>query len=94
MKTIAAPALKQLMKMTGGLHVVWELPKDTECDAIEGERKSATEPYAKAWSTPGDVDNKYDGAATKNTTYTYRLRCKVGSEYSEYSNEMSKNPTQ
>jgi hypothetical protein len=93
-KTIGAPQITELMKMTGSLHVMWKLPKDTECDKIEAERKSATEPYKAVWSTPGDVDNKHDGTATADTTYTYRLRCKVGSDYSGYSNEMSKNPKQ
>jgi hypothetical protein len=93
-KTIASPELTDLMVMTGGLHVVWNLPpKDTKCETIEGERKSATEGYKVAWTVPGTVDNKHDGDATENTMYTFRVRCKVGAEYSAYSNEMSKNPT-
>jgi len=93
-KSVDAPKLTQLMKMTGSLHVVWNLPKETDCDKIEGERKSATEPYKVVWTVPGTVDNKHDGTATSDTTYTYRLRCKVGTDYSEYSNEMSGNPKQ
>ena len=93
-KTIAAPKITMLMKMTGGLHVMWDLPKDTTCEKIEAERKTATEAYKAVWSTPGDVDNKHDGTATEDTTYTYRLRCKVGTDYSTYSNEMGKNPKQ
>lgn len=93
-KSLPAPAIDRIMKMTGGLHLVWNLPADVTCDKIEGERKSATEAYKVVWTTPGTVDNKHDGTATANTTYTYRLRCKVGADYSEYSNEMSKNPQQ
>jgi len=94
-KTINLPSLTNLMKMTGSLHVVWTLPPDkTTCDTIEGERKGATGEYKVVWTVPGSVDNKHDGTATEDTMYTYRLRCKVGSEYSAYSNEMSKNPKQ
>jgi hypothetical protein len=94
-KAIDPPALTELMKMTGSLHVIWNLPAaSTKCDTIEGERKSATEEYKVVWTTPGTVDNKHDGTATADTTYTYRLRCKIGADYSAYSNEMSKNPKQ
>lgn len=93
-KTIAAPELKSIAKMAGSLHLTWELPTDTTCDTIEGERKSAAEPYEVVWTVPGTVDNKHDGTATEDTTYSYRLRCKAGTSYSEYSNEMSRNPQQ
>lgn len=86
----AGPKITQIMKMTGGLHVVWELP--ATCDGVELERKDADAEYKVAYTLPGTVDNKHDGTATANMLYTYRARCKVGAEYTEYSNEMSKNP--
>jgi hypothetical protein len=87
------PKLTSIMKMTGGLHVNWELP--TECEGVELERKDgdATE-FAVKYKLPGTVDNKHDGTATEDVVYTYRARCKVGTEYTEYSNEMGKNPVQ
>ena len=88
----AGPKLTNVMKMTGGLHVVWELP--SECDGVELERKDGDAEFAVEYKLPGTVDNKHDAAATDNVVYTYRARCKVGSEYTEYSNEMSKNPVQ
>lgn len=85
------PKMVSIMKMTGALHVSWELP-DT-CDGVELERKDGDAAEFKvAYKLPGTVDNKHDGAATENLVYTYRARCKVGAEYTEYSNEMSKNP--
>ena len=87
----AGPKLTDIMKMTGSLHVSWELPD--ECDAVELERKDGdTADYVVKYKLPGTVDNKHDGTATENMVYTYRTRCKVGTEYTEYSNEMSKNP--
>jgi hypothetical protein len=90
---IGAPEITDVMKMAGSLHVVWDLPSETKCDSIEGERKTETEPYAVAWTVRGSLDNKHDSEATENTTYTYRVRCKVGAAYSDYSNELGKNPT-
>jgi hypothetical protein len=86
-----APALKSVAKMMGALHVTWTNPA-SGCDTIEGERKTATDPYALAFTVPGEADNKHDTAATAATTYTYRLRCKKGGVYSAYSAEMSGNP--
>lgn len=86
----AGPTLTDVMKMTGSLHVMWDLPKT--CDSVELERKDGAGEYAVKYTLPGTVDNKHDGTATKDMLYTYRARCKVGAEYTEYSNEMSKNP--
>lgn len=85
------PKLTDVMKMTGSLHVMWDLP--AECDGVELERKDGDGEYAVKYKLPGTVDNKHDGSASENMVYSYRARCKVGSEYTEYSNEMSKNPT-
>ncbi len=89
----AGPKITEIMKMTGSLHVVWDLPKT--CDSVELERKDGDAGSFKvAYTLPGTVDNKHDGTATGDMTYTYRARCKVGAEYTEYSNEMGKNPKQ
>lgn len=88
----AAPKMTSILKMTGALHVNWELPE--ACDGVELERKDGDAEYAVKYTLPGTVDNKHDGTATENMVYGYRTRCKVGAEYTEYSNEMSKNPTQ
>lgn len=85
--------------MSGMLMVNWTLPK-AACDSIEGERMAMMsdgtmmEDYKTAFTVPGTVDNKMDSSATEDMKYTYRLRCKVGSQYSAYSNEMSGNPKQ
>lgn len=90
-KALAAPTITMVMKMTGGLHVTWT-NNERDCDAIEGERKSASE-WAVVFTVPdGSVDNKHDAPLDAGTTYTYRLRCKKGPDYSPYSNEMSGTP--
>lgn len=95
--TVAAPQLTEIMKMMGALHVNWT-NKEPACDSIEGEREakmadgSTMEKFKVVFTVPGDADNKMDSSATDDMTYTYRLRCKKGSTYSDYSNEMSANP--
>lgn len=89
--TLAAPVLTDVMKMAGALHVTWKNVQ-TDCDSVDVERKTDTGDYKVAYTVPGTVNNKMDTAATMNMTYTYRVRCKKGAEYSPYSNEMSKNP--
>lgn len=86
----AGPEITRMMKMTGSLHVSWKLP--AECDQVELERKDGAAEYKVVFTLPGTVDNKHDGTATKDMTYTYRARCSLGSDYTEYSNEMSGNP--
>jgi hypothetical protein len=89
---LKAPVLTMVMPMTGGLHVMWT-NSQTDCDSIEGERKSVTEAYKVVFTIPdGTVDNKHDAPLAAGTLYTYRVRCKKGSGYSPYSNEMSETP--
>lgn len=88
---LVAPELGTLMPMQGALHVMWT-NKQADCDTVEGERKTETEPYTMAFTVPGEADNKHDASANANTVYTYRLRCKKGDVYSDYSSEMSRNP--
>lgn len=84
--------LMKCMPMEGALHLEW-MNMQKDCDSVEAERKMHTDPFAQIFSVPGTVDNKMDSSATENMDYTYRLRCKKGTAYSDYSNEMSGNPT-
>lgn len=95
--TVKAPAIDSVEKMAGALHVMWT-NAEASCDAIEGERQaqmsdgSIMEKYKVVFSVPGEADNKHDTGATDAMKYTYRLRCKMGTKYSVYSNEMSGSP--
>lgn len=92
-----APKIDQVAKMMGALHVMWT-NNETACDSIIGERQaqmadgSVMEPYAVAFTVPGEADNKHDTKATADMKYTYRLRCKKGDQLSAFSNELSGNP--
>jgi hypothetical protein len=87
----AAPVLDVVMPMAGVLHVGWTT--SSTCDFIDAERKDTQNTtYAAAWEVAGDKTNHMDGSASQNLTYTYRLRCKVGDTFSDYSNEKSGNP--
>jgi hypothetical protein len=86
-----APMLMEVEPMEGALHLMW-MNMQNDCSSVEAERKMASGAYEPAFSVPGSIDNKMDAAATENMTYTYRLRCKKGSAFSAYSNELSGNP--
>ena len=94
--SLKAPKVDMVEKMMGALHVMWT-NNETSCDTIELERQATMdtmvhEKYKVVASLPGEADNKHDTTATEDMTYTYRLRCKKGADYSPYSNEMSGNP--
>jgi hypothetical protein len=86
-----APQLDVVKPMADVLHVEWT--PTTACDTIEAERKDPTHPYAAAFEVAGTSLSHMDGDAFEDMTYTYRIRCKVGSAMSDYSNELSANPT-
>lgn len=94
----AAPKLDAVAQMMNVLHVKWTADPSTKCDSIEAERKAnmpdgaVMEEYKVAFTVAGDIDNKMDSGATAAMKYTYRLRCKVGTAYSPYSNEASGTP--
>jgi hypothetical protein len=89
---LEAPMLMEVVPMEGALHLTW-MNMQKDCDSVEGERKMEHHAdYEVAFSVPGTVDNKMDTAATDDMMYTYRMRCKKGTAYSSYSNEMSANP--
>lgn len=87
-----APTLTMLMPMASVLHVNWT-NNDPTCESVEGERKTPTTPYQVVFTVPSPTDNKMDGTAKGDVDYTYRLRCLKGGVYSEYSNELTGNPT-
>jgi hypothetical protein len=87
-----APHLDIVEPMASVLHVQWT--EVTPCDIIEADRKDDQDTsYAVAFDVTGDKTSHMDGDAFMNTTYTYRLRCQVGSTFSGYSDELSANPT-
>lgn len=88
---LAAPVIEGVTAMPPGLHVTWS-NVTTDCDAIEGERKSGTDPYTVVFDVPGYVDNEHDSTAQNPVEHTYRLRCRRGAEHSAYSNEVSGTP--
>lgn len=88
---LVAPVLSDVMAMGGSLHISWTV--DGACDQIEAERKTAAAAYATEFTETAAKGSHVDASATADMTYTYRLRCKVGEDYSEYSNEKSGNPT-
>ena len=89
---LEAPMLMHLMPMDGALHVMW-MNHQSDCDTVEGERKSGTDAFKVVFSVPGEADNKHDMTATGDVDYTYRLRCTKGDQFSPYSPEMTANPT-
>lgn len=97
--TLKAPKIDEVAKMMGALHVMWTNDQ-ADCDSIVGERKaemsdgSTMEKYKVVFTVPGEADNKHDTSATEDMKYTYRLRCKKGDAFSDYSNEMGLNPVQ
>ena len=92
-----APTIQTVAKMQGALHVMWANPTPA-CDTVEGERQATMadgtvmEKYKVVFTVPGEADNKHDTSATAAMTYSYRLRCKVGTAFSSYSNEKSGSP--
>jgi hypothetical protein len=87
-----APLIEMVMPMApSGLHVTWK-NMTTDCDAVEGERMTATAPWTVVFSVPGSVDNKHDGPITGLVEHTYRVRCQKGDHYSAYSNQKSGTP--
>lgn len=94
--TSGVPTIKAVNKMQNVLHVQWTNPTPA-CESVEGERMAQMadgtmmEEYKVAFTVPGTVDNKMDTGATEDMKYTYRLRCKGATKYSD---ELSGNPKQ
>lgn len=86
-----APMMRSVEKMDGALMLRW-MNMEAGCTTVEGERREGAGTYAVVFSVPGEVDNKHDTTATKDATFTYRLRCFKGTKNSSYSDEMGMNP--
>lgn len=95
--TPKAPRMEEAIKMAGSLHVTW-VNEEPACDGVELERRTTSPAgqvvadFAVVYRLPGAVDNKHDGTATEDATYTYRARCVKAGQTSPYSNEVSANP--
>lgn len=87
---LTPPVLLEVAPFALALRITWEIP--TPCDFIEGERRTAEEPYAPAFEVAGTDTIYVDEQAMLDQTYTYRLRCKLGDALSAYSNEKTGNP--
>ena len=90
-QTLAAPTIERLMRMDGGLHVMWT-NNQRDCDAVVGERKSGTDEWAVAFTAAGTADNLHQTGMKPGVLCTYRLRCKKGADFSAFSNEKSQTP--
>jgi hypothetical protein len=92
LETPAAPVLDAVEPMHMALHVMWTNVAD-DCDEVEGERMVGDTDFEVFFTVPGTVDNEADDEATDGSVvYTYRLRCRRGDAYSDYSNELSASP--
>jgi hypothetical protein len=89
--TVAAPTLDRLMRMDGGLHVLWTNP-DARCTAVVGERTRDREPWRQVFRVDGTYDNLHQDGMQAGVLYTYRLRCEQGGRVSPPSNEKSATP--
>lgn len=90
-QSLAAPTIERLMRMDGGLHVMWT-NNQKDCDAVVGERKSGTDEWAVAFTAAGTADNLHQTGMKPGVLCTYRLRCKKGADFSAFSNEKSQTP--
>jgi hypothetical protein len=98
---LAAPILDQVKPLDAGdagdggdanrtMHIQWT-NVTPDCDAVEGEHKWALSGgYLPRFSVSGSTTSYEDTTNYQNfTQYTYHLRCKKGSNYSPFSNEVS-----
>jgi hypothetical protein len=84
------PILESVLPVGKVLRVQWKTT--SECEAIEGERRTPSVTYAVVFNVPGTDTDYVDEEANSDEEYTYRIRCQIGDVYSEYSNQVSGNP--
>jgi hypothetical protein len=89
--TLAPPTLDRLMRMQGGLHVMWTNPS-ARCAFVVGERMSATEAWREVFRVEGTYDNLHQDGMQAGVLYSYRLRCEQPGRFSKPSNEKSATP--
>ena len=76
----------------GGVHLTWK-DNSTDEDEFEIERKIGAAPgFARLAAVPFDTASYHDADVTLGTSYTYRVRAKVGAGFSSYSNEATAVP--
>jgi len=85
-----APVLEDVIPVAKVLRVRWSVP--SACEEIEAERRTDAETFAPAFTVPATDTDHVDEAANADQTYTYRLRCLLGEETSDWSNTLSANP--
>lgn len=85
------PILMEVAPFAGMMRVSWQYK--SACDEIEGERRTPTTEFVQVFKAPGTDTAAVDAQAYEDITYSYRLRCKRGEAFSEYSNEKTGNPT-
>lgn len=88
---LAAPSSLTAAPMGGGVHLTWKDNSSDE-DLFEVERKEGSAAFALLDSVPFDSALYHDAAVTLGRTYTYRVRAKVATTSSPYSNEASADP--
>lgn len=89
--TVASPTLDRLMRMDGGLHVMWTNPA-VRCVAVIGERARDGEAWREVFRVDGTYDNLHQDGMQAGVLYTYRLRCEQAGRVSPPSNEKSATP--
>ena len=78
--------------MGGGVHLTWK-DNSTDEEEFELERKIGAAPgFAKLAAVPFDSVSYHDADVTYGTSYTYRVRAKVGAGFSSYTNEATAVP--
>ncbi|GMU55199.1 MAG: hypothetical protein AMXMBFR33_43450 [Candidatus Xenobia bacterium] len=90
---LAPTGLNATVPDTTSIRVYWTDPMDGE-DGFRVERRLQT-PSNSPWSTfnvAANVTEYNDTGLTEGVGYVYRVRTKVGSEYSPYSSQIVRNP--
>ncbi|UQA55742.1 hypothetical protein [Polyangium aurulentum] len=85
-----APVLEDVIPLAKVLRVRWSVP--SACEEIEAERRTDAETFTLAFTAPATDTDHVDEEANTDQTYTYRLRCLLGEETSDWSNTLSANP--
>jgi hypothetical protein len=84
------PVLDDVIPVAKVLRVRWSVA--SACDTVEAERRTDAETFALAFTAPGTDTDHVDEGANADQTYTYRLRCVLGGDSSDWSNTLSANP--
>ena len=82
--------IESVTPLGGGLHVMWTNSR-TDCEKLELWRNKDGGSYARAYTLAPSATSQHDDQLSGPGTYCYRVRCVVGSTYSE-SNEKCGSP--